>query len=317
MLSAFRPAWWCRGPHAQTLVASLLARKPRVSWRRERWETPDGDFLDLDFVGKGELVLLLHGLQGSSSSSYILRLARLLVQKGRQVAVLNFRGCSGEPNRQPRSYHSGETGDLDWVSSCLREQGRPIRKVVGFSLGANVLLKWLGERGGDSEIEEAVAVSVPFQLAAAADHLASGFGRVYQDHLVVSLKKAVLARGWPASHDWVPRAAQDPAMRTFRQFDDAITAPLHGFDGADDYYARSSSAAWLGAIRVRTSIRHSWDDPFLPSAAVPNPQQVENPHLLWEISPRGGHVGFVRGWIPGWAQDGLSPWIVGRLGRST
>ena len=303
---AFRPAWWLPGPHAQTLGARLLrARRRAPALHRVRLELDDGDFLDLDFADDdpaAPLVVVLHGLEGSGRSGYALELYRALRERGLQAVGINFRSCSGELNRRPRLYHSGETGDLAFVLRVLarRFPGRPLG-AAGFSLGGNVLLKYLGEAGAGERREPsvwaAVAISVPFDLAAGARRLERGFSRVYRRYLVGQLKRKTLAKGQLlrglVALERVRRA------RTFVEFDDAATAPLHGFADAQDYYARSSSGRYLAGIRVPTLLIHAADDPFLPAAAFPRAAAQANPALSAEFTPHGGHVGFVAG--PPWA----------------
>jgi uncharacterized protein len=296
--STFRPAWWLPGPHLQTLWAPLMRRPPALALRRERLELPDGDFLDLDW-GPGEsgpLVLVLHGLEGCSASPYVAGLADTLYRRGMRAVIMHFRGCSGEPNRLPRSYHSGDTGDLQWVldALCRRAPGVGIA-AVGYSLGGNVLLKWLGEQGGRARLQAAVAVSVPFDLHQAAWRLDRGFSRLYQWSLLRRLRASVRRKF--AGHRAPVDLAALRRARSFRAFDHLVTAPLHGFASADDYYTRSSSAAYLRDIRVRTLILHAADDPFVTPRAIPRNAQL-SPLVTLELAARGGHVGFVAGRYP-------------------
>jgi predicted alpha/beta-fold hydrolase len=298
--SRFRPAWWLRNPHLQTLWPHLLRRTPRVPTRRERLELPDGDFLDLDWTqgGSGPIVLILHGLEGSARSHYARGMLGAIAARGWRGLVMHFRGCSGEPNRLARSYHSGETGDLAYVVGTVRrhEPDVPLA-VTGYSLGGNVLLKWLGEMGAQAPITAAVAVSVPFELAKAAARLQRGVSRVYQAKLLRSLQRNT-ARKFSA----IPcPVALEQVRRTWtlRQFDDLVTAPLHGFASADDYYVRCSSRGYIAGIRVPTLVLHALDDPFMTPDAVPRPEEVPAAVTL-EVSTHGGHVGFVAGSRP-WA----------------
>jgi predicted alpha/beta-fold hydrolase len=322
----FRSAWWLPGPHAQTLGARLLRPGGGVTIRRERLELDDGDFLDLDWVEAaagwrpGEdsaLVLVLHGLEGSSGSDYALEMHRALAREGLASVGLNFRSCSGEPNRLPRFYHSGETGDVGLVLNDLarRFPGRPLGG-VGFSLGGNVLLKYLGEHGSRPvPITAAAAISVPFDLAAGLAKLESGFSRVYQHYLLRQLRRKVeLKAETLQGHVDVAALAR---ARSLRQFDDLGTAPLHGFSDGNDYYARSSSKGFLDGIRIPTLLVHAVDDPFLPAEAVPHGQVEANPHLEAEFTSSGGHVGFVGGypWAPVfWAERTAARFLAGRLG---
>ncbi|UCG89465.1 MAG: hydrolase [Gemmatimonadota bacterium] len=305
MAAAFRPAWWLPGPHCQTLAARVLRMRLRVEFRRERLELDDGDFLDLDWVVAPEsgemegrpLVIVLHGLEGSAGSGYARQMYRELTANGLQAVGLNFRGCSGEPNRLPRAYHSGDTGDLAYVVRLLQERDpqRPIG-AAGFSLGGNLLLKYLGEDGDG--IGAAVAISVPFDLSAGADHIERGFSKTYRAFLVRKLQRKIRAKA--RVMDGTIDLAGTAAARTFREFDDAVIVPIHGFEDAEDYYRRSSSAQFLESITTATLLIHSLDDPFLPAASVPTGITEENPHVQAEFTRRGGHVGFVSGhpWAP-------------------
>jgi predicted alpha/beta-fold hydrolase len=275
---------------------------------RERLELPDGDFLDLDFAyeppsvtaASGRpIVLVLHGLEGSARSGYALELYRSLRVLGIAGVGMNFRSCGGEMNRLARLYHSGETADLQWTLSLLADRFPDRRRgVIGISLGGNVLLKHLGESEdrARSTIAAAAAISVPFDLSAGADHLRRLGGRLYATHLLRGLRGKLKAKRamLPVSVDF-ERALR---ARSFRDFDDAATAPLHGFAGAADYYGQSSSAAYLGRIRVPTLLIHAEDDPFLPAASIPRSSIEANPDLVAVLPERGGHVGFVAGRSP-------------------
>jgi predicted alpha/beta-fold hydrolase len=323
--AAFRPAWWVQGPHSQTLAARLLRSFLRVELRRERLELGDGDFLDLDWVAapagrdteNRPLVLVLHGLEGSANSGYARQMYRELSTQGLQAVGLNFRGCSGEPNRLPRAYHSGETGDLGYVLGVLRER-YPRRAIgaVGFSLGGNVLLKYLGE--DNKALDAAVAISVPFDLSAGADHVELGFSKTYRAFLVRKLKRKVRAK--TRIMDSVIDVARALSARTFREFDDAVIVPIHGFHDAEDYYQQSSSAQFLEWITTPTLLIHSLDDPFLPTAAVPSGITGRNPNIETAFTRHGGHVGFVSGqpWSPlFWGEQRAALFLAENLARST
>lgn len=311
--SAFRSAWWLPGPHLQSVWPTLMRPGPRVALRRERLELPDGDFLDLDWTrpAAGPVVLILHGLEGSVRSHYVAGILRELSRAGFQALLMHFRGCSGEPNRLPRSYHSGETGDLSHVISVLQERfpERPLG-AVGYSLGGNVLLKWLGEAGARARIERAVAVSVPFVLSRCADRLDRGVSRLYREYLLRRLKASVRSKfnhvEAPFSLDAVTQA------RSFREFDTLVTAPLHGFENAEDYYRRASSRPFLSRIRVPTLIVHAADDPFMDPDVIPDPEELSDTITL-ELSHCGGHVGFVAGPAPGLSRYWLDERIRGYL----
>ncbi len=313
MREPFKPAWWCRGPHMQTLWPYLFRRIPYIELKRERIELPDGDFLDLDWTvnNDGPIVLILHGLEGSSNSKYARGLLKAIHDHGWRGVVMHFRGCSGEPNCLPRSYHSGETGDLAQIVNILRlrEPETPLF-AVGFSLGGNVLLKWLGEMGKQAPINAAVAVSVPFLLAESAKRLEQGFSRLYQWGLMHSMRDAVSEK---RKRMQLPLKIQDlSTLQTFRDFDEHVTAPLHGFAGADDYYSRSSSRQYLKGIQVPTMIIQSRDDPFMTEAVIPQPDEL-SPAIRFDLFDQGGHVGFVSGGSPWSPRYWLEPRILKQL----
>ena len=293
--SAFRPAWWLPGPHLQTLFPSLFRRRRPPPLTRERLELPDGDFLDLEWTDRtaGSVVLILHGLEGSLESHYTGSMLAALAGEGYNACLMYLRGCSGEPNRLPYSYHSGKTDDLDVVVRAIQERfpGKPLA-IIGYSLGGNILLKWLGEQREAARIATAVAISVPFDLNQAALRLEHGLSRIYQQHLLKKLRGSARRKArfhplpWPAEHL--------NELRTFRRFDNEITAPLNGFRDVDDYYTRASSKQYLKSIQVPTLLIQARDDPFLPAAALPQDGDL-SPAVTLELSGRGGHVGFVSG----------------------
>ena len=293
-LPAFRACWWLRNPHLQTVLATRF--KPRgMRGEPERLELEDGDFIDLIWYGQGDhkpVVLILHGLEGSENSHYVRSIVPALVTAEFRVVFMFHRGCSHQHNRLARSYHSGETGDMAAVMAhILTRTGRPLHAAVGYSLGANALLKYLGEQGEAALPTKAVAVSPPFDLYAACRKLDSGLSRIYQRYLVDSLVSRYRDkfRNRPA-----PLDVEIDKLRDFYSFDDQVTAVLNGFDGALDYYTRSSCGPYLQDIRTPCLIVHAADDPFLPESALPSPEglpaQVE---LL--LCRRGGHVGFLEG----------------------
>jgi predicted alpha/beta-fold hydrolase len=300
----YSPAWWLPGPHARTIWGRFFRRTPPIATRVERWDTEDGDFVDIVRLdappGRPHLVLL-HGLEGTARSHYARGLFIEAVRRGWAADLLLFRGCGGELNLAPRFYHSGETGDIDAVARRLFAAD-PIAPFffAGVSLGGNVLLKWLGEIDEITthRIAAAAAVSVPFDLARASRHIDQGFSRVYQRHFLQSLRRKALAKleRYPGL---VPRERID-AARTLYEFDDVVTAPVHGFANATDYYFRSSSIRFLSRIRVPTLLLSAVDDPFLPSEVLDQVREVAepNPYLEVEFVARGGHVGFISGQNP-------------------
>jgi hypothetical protein len=300
--STYCAPWWLPGGHLQTIYPALFLRGPRPVYRRERWKTPDGDFVDADWLDgepRSPLVVLFHGLEGSSHSHYATSLMRHLRALGWRGVVPHFRGCSGELNRLPRAYHSGDADEIGWM---LREVATrcscgPVY-AAGISLGGNALLKWLAGSGAQAAalVEKAAAVSAPMVLQAAGDGLARGFNRVYTRHFLRPLKRKSLAKLalFPGLYD----ANAVRRARNLRQFDDVVTAPLHGFRDADDYWARASSKPDLGKIAIPTLIVHAHNDPFLSGGHLPDPAQLPACMSL-EVSAGGGHAGFVSGPWPG------------------
>jgi hypothetical protein len=282
--------------HWQT-ISAVLFPPPPAHFERERWETPDGDFIDVDFAGETaapRLMVLFHGLEGCSNSHYARLIARALPAAGWRIAIPHWRGCSGEPNRKPRAYHSGDTAELDWI---LRRFASPV-DAIGVSLGGNVLLKWLGERGGEAKniVRKAAAVSAPLDLAAAGAALDRGLNRLlYTRMFLATLKPKSLAQleRFPGLFD----RAKLGASRTFRQFDDLYTAPLHGFRGVDHYWTASSSGPWLERIEVPTLVLNARNDPFLPEEALLAASRKAAPSVLLEFPRTGGHVGFRGTWL--------------------
>jgi len=310
---------WLPGGHLQTIYASLFAPAPRVEYRRMRWDTPDGDFIDLDWGVKpafpasrfdlgeyasldGEtapLVALFHGLEGDSRSHYARALVQGATARGWRAVVVHFRGCSGEANRLARAYHSGDSAELDWIMRRLKHmQGACDLFAVGVSLGGNALLKWLGETGvaAGTIARKAAAVSAPVDLMAAGAALGRGFGHAYSYNFLVTMKRKSLAKlaRYPALYD----AARVRAARTLREFDECVTAPLHGFAGVDDYWTRASSKQWLRHVAVPTLMINARNDPFLPASALPAAGDV-SPSIMLEQPETGGHAGFVSGPLPG------------------
>lgn len=316
--STFKPAWWLTNPHAQTIYPTLEKRSKAPIDFYERLELPDGDFIDLAWAKNGvsadaPLVVLLHGLAGSVDSAYVSGLLRAFNKAGYRGVLMQFRGASQEPNRLPRAYHSGETGDLTLVLEHLQRQEPNTQKaVVGVSLGGNVLLKWLGEVGAQSLIQSAVAVSVPFQLEMVADRINRGFSRIYQVHLLKKLRQYFLKK-LDIVNTQLPLSKQDLlSIKTIYEFDDRITAPLHGFKNAHEYYQNSSSRQYLSAIETPTLIIHALDDPFMTSQAVPKAVELSS-YIRLELSQYGGHVGFVSsdesGHLKYWLEERIPEFI--------
>jgi predicted alpha/beta-fold hydrolase len=324
------PAWWIPGAHLQTAWARIARSRRLVTFARELLTTPDDDDLVLDHVSgppASPRVLILHGLEGSAYSLHSQGLALAVAQAGWRGTVLNFRSCARDardieqrlPNRRPRLYHSGETSDLDFVVRTLvaREPATPIY-ALGFSLGGAVLLKWLGEVGRASAIRAAATISVPYDLAAAARYLERPVGRIYFGHFVSRLKSKaldLLAR-FPRETAHIDRDRVRYA-RSFHEFDEFLTAPLHGFAGADDYYRRSSALPFMTRIAVPTLCLSSDDDPLIPGDSAHRARDAAAAPVRVEITPWGGHTGFVTGrwpWRPTyWAEERSIDWLRGAV----
>ena len=306
---------WLPGGNLQTIWAALYARRfdgAAPVYRRERWNAPDGDFIDVDFVdaalrgagsGQQPLLVLFHGLEGSSRSHYAEAFAAFAAAQGMAFAVPHFRGCSGELNLAPRAYHSGDYEEIDWILRRMREQqarsgGGPVL-AAGVSLGGNALLRWACEAGNTAldSVNAVASVSAPLDLAAGGEAIGRGFNRlVYTRMFLATMKPKALAKlaQFPGLFDRERLlAAQD-----LYTFDDVFTAPLHGFRNTDDYWARGSSKPHLSAIRVPTLVVNALNDPFIPARSLPGPGEV-GPHVtLWQPA-HGGHVGFPLGPPPG------------------
>jgi hypothetical protein len=294
---SYTAPWWLPGGHLQT-IAAALAPAPRIAWRRQRWDTPDGDFIDLDWADSAAhadapLLAIFHGLEGSSASPYARAIAAQALNIGWRCVVPHFRGCSGELNRLPRAYHSGDSEEIGWILEALAGDAKLLH-ACGISLGGNALLKYLGERGADAVIRKATSVSAPLDLAAAGRALDSGLSRqIYTRNFLNTLKKKTFAK-LKERHIAVD-ALRLTNARTFWEFDDAVTAPLHGFLGADDYWARSSSGPWLGRIRVPTLVLNARNDPFMPESAldaVTDALRDIPSSVTLEFPRSGGHAGF-------------------------
>ena len=290
---------WLKGGHMQTIYPAKMIKLPSIDYRRERWDTPDGDFIDLDWVeGSGPLYVLFHGLEGSSRSHYSLSLMDAVRKRGRQGVVVHFRGCSGEPNRLPRAYHSGDHEEIDWILRRFRDSEKGKIYATGVSLGGNALLKWLGESGKEAAhvIDKAASISAPMDLAASGEALGRGFNKTYTREFLKTLKEKILSK---LGH--YPHLVEKEALfaaQNFRQFDDLYTAPQHGFADTDDYWARASSKPVLKNIATPTLILNAINDPFLPCETLPGMSDVSEKIVL-EYPEEGGHAGFVSGAIPG------------------
>jgi predicted alpha/beta-fold hydrolase len=320
--SEFTPAWWCTNRHVQTIYPRFFQRRIKLDYRNERLTLPDGDFVNLAWVGDVEiskgLIVLFHGLEGSIRSHYANDMAANLQQQGYAVVLMHFRGCGGEPNLLPRAYHSGETQDAWYLLNWLDEKFPHIKKVaMGFSLGANMLLKMLGEKPGQASLEGAIAISTPFRLKPCSFSINQGVSRIYQTFLLKSMVKNLLAKMGHIDYQGKLEINQVQAkkLKSFREFDEYVTAPLHGFSGADDYYQKSSAVNFIHQIQTPTLILHAKDDPFMSEDVLPNEREL-SPSVRLELSDKGGHVGFMQGtpWRPRtWLHKRVNEFIINLL----
>ncbi len=327
-LAPFVPSKWLPGGHTQTVFGRMMRRKFGIIFQRRRLETPDGDFIDLDFPevagyllpDNAPMVLLLHGLEGNARRSYARETYYRLAQLGIRSVGMNYRSCSGEINRVARFYHSGATDDVELALQTLAEWfPHSKRGLIGFSLGANLTLKFVGERGAEARdwVDTAVAISPPFDMKKSSDLLARGIARLYVRYFLHSLRPKVRAKAE------LLRPLVDVekllAARTFREFDECGTAPLGGFHDADDYYAQCSTAQFLPAIRVPTLVLRALDDPLFASDDVPYDVFTANPYLTAGITPKGGHMGFIAGYpraFTCWAEQEAARFLAVKLGKT-
>ena len=298
--------YWLPGGNAQTIYPVLLRSLVIPTYHRERLELDDGDFIDIDWLDSSTdrpLVVMFHGLEGDSSSHYARSIMGLFQELGWRGAVVHFRGCSGTPNRLPRAYHAGDSEEIDRILLKIIDKNQSLNSntqlyVIGISLGGNALLKWLGEQGKKAchLIDGVATVSVPLDLAAAGKALDSGFNQIYTQHFLGTLKKKVLKKldNFPGLFDAVAVAE----CTTLYQFDNLVTAPLHGFSNTDEYWTLSSSKPWLKHIQVPTLVINARNDPFMPSSFLPVQTEVSCSVLL-EFPAEGGHVGFLSSPFPG------------------
>lgn len=301
----YRAPWWLPGGDTQTIWPALVSRPHRSetpAYQRERWQAPDGDFIDVDHLpgaAGAPWLVLFHGLEGSSSSHYAIAFAKAAQARGWHFSVPHFRGCSGEPNLAPRSYHSGDFVEIGWMLHRIRDRADAPVLAAGVSLGGNALLRWAEESGGSANaVTRAVAaISAPLDLAAAGAAIDRGFNRLaYTRHFLRTMKPSALEK--LKRHPGLFDRERLIAATTLREFDDCFTAPLHGFAGVDDYWTRASAKPHLAAITVPALVLNARNDPFVPGASLPHPHEVGARVTLWQPDD-GGHVGFAGGRWPG------------------
>lgn len=319
----YRAPWWLPGGHAQTIWSALwahpAARFQRVTaahYRRERWCTPDDDFIDLDWlqnVPSDTLLVLFHGLEGSSRSHYALAFAAWAQARGLGFVVPHFRGCSGELNRAPRAYHSGDFEEIGWILQRLRAGHSGRLLVMGISLGGNALLRWAEEAGAQAvkTVDAVASICAPLDLQASGQAIGRGFNRqVYTRRFLATMKPKALQK--LAQYPGLFSAQALHAAQDLYAFDNVFTAPIHGFRNTEDYWRRASARLHLAQIKVPTLVVNARNDPFVPTASLPLAEQVGDCVTLWQ--PRhGGHVGFVDGWPPGHLQtlaQRVGSWLV-------
>lgn len=314
--SSYRPLRIFRNRHLHTIYPSLFRKVKGVAFMRERIDTPDGDFIDLDWsrIGAKRLVLAIHGLEGSSRSRYIPGIIKAFQRRGWDGVAYNLRGCSGEPNRTLRFYHSGDTSDLERVvAHILNRKHYKQLAIVGFSLGGNITLKYVGERGTSTpaELTHAAAVSAPCDLRSSSWKLAESSNWVYMKNFLRHFHRKIRVK-----MRQFPGQISDERfweIKNFKDYDDRYTAPLHGFTSAEDYWMKCSARPLLTGIRVPTLLINALDDPFLPEACHPVEEARENPNFFFEIPSLGGHVGFVarNAQREYWHESRITDFIVG------
>ena len=316
--STFQPAWWLRSPHLQTIWPSLFRKPANFIPDWERVELEDGDFMDLAWHRRAEadapLILMMHGLEGSLDSHYASNMLAALHDAGFSAVMMHLRGRGREPNRLPQSYHSGATDDLRLILKHLERSHQMPQAAIGVSLGGNLLLKYLGEEGENCPLKTAVAISVPFQLRACSKKLCAGFAKIYGQYLLSKLKSSYREK---FSKVTSPLTIDLKNIKTLWQFDDVITAPLHGFKDAEDYYRQCSCAQFLADIATPTLIIHAQDDPFMTPATVPTESEMSEDVML-ELTQHGGHVGFIEGYAGGqlqyWLERRVTSYLKGETG---
>jgi len=306
--SSYVAPWWLPGGHLQTIIPARVMRAPSVVYRRERWETHDSDFIDLDFAlpeplaSDAPILVLFHGLEGDSQSHYSRSTMRWFADRGWRALVVHFRGCSGEANRLARAYHSGDSDEGDWILRAVHARWPAgALHAVGVSLGGNMLAKWAGEReSAASFVTAAASIGSPLDLAAGGEALGRGFNLVYTQSFLATLKRKALSKlqKFPELARDSESARRLRASRTLYEFDNEYTAPAHGFRDTADYWSRASGKSWLRSVQIPYLVLNALNDPFVPAASLPQAADV-SPMVELEQPAEGGHIGFARAPWPG------------------
>jgi uncharacterized protein len=307
MQASYRSPWWLKGRHLQTIYPATWMQVPSISYKRERWSTPDEDFIELDWIdGRADkpLVVLLHGLEGSSNSHYAKRIMSAVQQQGWRGVVIHFRGCGGSPNLLPRSYHCGDSAEIDWILKRFRQHEYGDVYALGVSLGGNALLKWLGEQRlqANRVIHKAAAISTSLDLPVTGRVLGQGFNRFYSRLFLNTLQSKAFAlikrHGLDFDTDSIMRADN------LWDYDNLFTAPLHGFKDADDYWQQANCRPYLKKISLPTLLINARNDPFLPEHCLPTADEISE-QVYCEFPTDGGHAGF--------ATNNSKDWLTERL----
>lgn len=328
-MKSYRSPWWLPGGHLQTIWPALCAKRfsnAPVAWRRERWTTPDQDFVDVDFCEAAAsdsakpLLVLFHGLEGSSSSHYAEAFADWAVQNECDLAIPHFRGCSGTLNTAPRAYHSGDHAEIDFFLRKFKQQAdaaqRPGLVAAGVSLGGNALMRWAGEHGKEAQkqVKAVASICSPLDLAASGKAIGEGFNcQVYTRMFLRSMKPKALAK--LKQHPGLFDAQRMLASKDLYEFDNVFTAPLHGFQNTDDYWRRASALPLMANIQIPALALNALNDPFIPAHSLPSTHTVSPCVELWQ-PPHGGHVGFAKGSMPGHLKampEAVGNWLLHHL----
>lgn len=328
MMKYLSPAW-LPGGHAQTIWSALYARRrwgPALPKHRERWQTPDGDFIDVDWQLASRvdrpMLVMFHGLEGSSDSHYALAFADWAAEHDIQFALPHFRGCSGEINHAPRAYHSGDHVEIDWVLQRMRKQhqkaGGKRMVAAGVSLGGNALMRWAAEHGANAaqHVDAVASICSPLDLVQSGHAIGQGLNRqIYTRMFLRSMKPKALAK-WD-QHPGLFDRVKLLAARDLYEFDNVFTAPLHGFKNTDDYWSRASAKPLMREIRIPALALNARNDPFVPAISLPKLTEVSNTVTLWQTE-EGGHVGFAKGRWPGHVRalpDEVGTWLMEASGQ--